>query len=67
MAEPTAENAASPRRRTEAEARECSQHGCSGDGRYQPPGRGHLPGCQHDAMAWTWERVFPPGTGDTND
>lgn len=44
-------------RRTEAERRVCSQDGCPGDGRYQPPGRGHLPECQHDAMTWTWETV----------
>lgn len=47
-------------RRTEAEARKCSQSDCPGDGRYQPPGRGHLPGCQHDAGRWVWESVTPP-------
>jgi hypothetical protein len=48
-------------RRTEAERRVCSQPGCPGDGRYQPPGRGHLPGCLHDAVTWTWEQVSRPG------
>lgn len=27
--------------------RQCSRPGCPGDGRYVPPGRGHLPGCLH--------------------
>lgn len=62
-------------RRAEAEARVCSQIdmtytltfgdfveqrvGCPGDGRYMPPGRGHLTGCQHDAVKWVWEDVRP--------
>lgn len=46
--------------RTEAQRRVCSQTGCPGDGRYQPPGRGHLPDCQHDATTWTWEQSSPP-------
>ena len=45
------------RRRTKAESRTCSQDGCPGDGRYQPPGRGHLLGCQHDAAQWVWEAI----------
>lgn len=48
-------------RRTEAERRLCSQVGCPGDGRYQPPGRGHLPDCSHEAVTWTWEQVIHPG------
>ena len=42
-------------RRTEAQLRVCSQIGCPGDGRYMPPGRGHLLGCAHNAVAWVWE------------
>lgn len=45
------------RRRTKAESRVCSQTGCHGDGRYQPPGKGHRDGCQHDAVAWVWEAI----------
>lgn len=45
-------------RRTEEESRKCSQEGCPGDGRYQPPGRGHLLGCEHDAVRWVWEDVI---------
>ena len=47
-------------RRTEAETRKCSQQGCPGDGRYQPPGRGHRLGCQHNAVAWVWGEVATP-------
>lgn len=50
-------------RRTEAERRVCSQTGCPGDGRYQPPGRGHLPDCPHNAMTWSWEQINPPAEG----
>lgn len=64
MSEHTADYDAG-RRRTKAEARRCSQEGCPGDGRYQPPGRGHLPNCQHNAMIWVWETVAPPGEGRT--
>ena len=49
--------AAAARRRTEAEARQCSQEGCPGDGRYQPPGKGHRDDCPHDAVAWVWSEV----------
>jgi hypothetical protein len=55
-----------PRRRNETEARRCSQNGCPGDGRYQPPGKGHLPGCHHDAVKWVWETVIPPASSDTD-
>lgn len=51
-------------RRTENEARKCSQSGCPGDGRYAPPGRGHLPGCKHDAVTWVWETVRPTPPAD---
>lgn len=44
-------------RRTEKEARVCSQPMCPGDGRYMPPGRGHLPNCPHDPVTWCWEEV----------
>lgn len=56
---PDAEEGA-PRRRTEAEQRKCSEAACPGDGRYQPPGKGHLPGCQHDAVMWVWGEVTTP-------
>lgn len=46
-------------RRTNQEARVCSQPGCPGDGRYQPPGKGHLTDCTHDAVKWVWEEVRP--------
>jgi hypothetical protein len=32
----------------------CSTPKCPGDGRYMPPGRGHLPGCAHDAVKAVW-------------
>lgn len=51
---------ATTRRRTQAEARVCSQEGCPGDGRYMPPGKAHLPGCQHNAVRWVWEDIIPP-------
>lgn len=60
----TAENDAPLRRRAEEEARTCSQQGCPGDGRYQPPGRRHFLNCQHDAVKWVWECVIPPGKTD---
>lgn len=46
-------------RRTTVEARVCSQPDCPGDGRYQPPGRGHRDDCQHNAVRWVWETVRP--------
>ena len=45
--------------RSESEARICSQEGCPGDGRYEPPGKGHKDGCTHDAIIWVWEVVRP--------
>lgn len=45
------------RRRTDTEKRRCSTTTCPGDGRYQPPGRGHVQGCEHDATKWVWEEV----------
>ena len=45
------------RRRTKAESRVCSQDDCHGDGRYQPPGKGHRDGCPHDPVAWVWEAI----------
>jgi hypothetical protein len=56
-------DAPQPRRRTEAEARKCSRAGCPGDGRYQPPGRGHLPGCEHNAVRWVWEEIAEKDAG----
>lgn len=43
--------------RTEPERRRCSQPDCPGDGRYMPPGKGHLPGCIHDAVRWTYKLI----------
>lgn len=50
---------AAARRRSKTEVVKCSQDGCFGDGRYQPPGRGHRSDCEHDAIKWVWEEVHP--------
>lgn len=67
-------------RRTEAESRICSDTtrewtdmlqrsrvGCPGDGRYEPPGKGHLPDCPHDAVAWVWGPITSPAPQEVRD